>query len=90
LFPDYSLKKIKSELQDIGSPLPDIKLEAHHKSHAASAFYPSGFDEAVIITVDGVGEYDSTVIWKGDRSGVTRHKTFHLNTQIVSGCFSGR
>jgi carbamoyltransferase len=87
LFPDYSLKKIKSELQDIGSPLPDIKLEAHHKSHAASAFYPSGFDEAVIITVDGVGEYDSTVIWKGDRSGVTRHKTFKYPNSL--GLFFG-
>ncbi|MGA9924261.1 MAG: carbamoyltransferase N-terminal domain-containing protein, partial [Isosphaeraceae bacterium] len=29
----------------------------HHESHAASAFYPSPFDEAAILTIDGVGEW---------------------------------
>src|ERR1700746_2373845 len=32
----------------------------HHQSHAASAFYPSPFDEAVILTMDGVGEWATT------------------------------
>ena len=37
----------------------------HHLSHAASAFYPSGFNEAAILTIDGVGEWSSTTIAKG-------------------------
>jgi carbamoyltransferase len=37
----------------------------HHLSHAASAFYPSGFEEAAILTVDGVGEWCTTAIGSG-------------------------
>ncbi len=37
----------------------------HHESHAASAFAPSPFDEAAILTVDGVGEWSTTCIAKG-------------------------
>ncbi len=37
----------------------------HHLSHAASAFYPSGFEEAAIVTMDGVGEWATTSIGKG-------------------------
>jgi carbamoyltransferase len=37
----------------------------HHESHAASAFYPSGFEDAAILTVDGVGEEATTGIWRG-------------------------
>jgi carbamoyltransferase len=37
----------------------------HHLSHASSAFYPSQFEEAAILIMDGVGEFASTTIWKG-------------------------
>jgi carbamoyltransferase len=37
----------------------------HHMSHAASAFYPSGFDKAAILTVDGVGEWTTTTLGRG-------------------------
>ena len=37
----------------------------HHMSHAASAFYPSPFEEAVIVTIDGVGEWNTTTICNG-------------------------
>jgi len=36
----------------------------HHLAHAASAYYFSGFSSAAVLTVDGSGEYESTVIWK--------------------------
>ena len=39
----------------------------HHESHAASAFFPSPFDEAAILTLDGVGEWSTTTY--GDRRG---------------------
>lgn len=38
----------------------------HHLSHAASAFYPSPFDEALILTMDGVGEWATTSVMRGD------------------------
>jgi carbamoyltransferase len=39
---------------------------AHHESHAASAFFPSPFDEAAIATIDGVGEWSTTTIGVGE------------------------
>lgn len=43
----------------------DILFGDHHESHAASAFYPSPFDEAAILTVDGVGEWSTTSLGVG-------------------------
>ena len=42
-----------------------IVFITHHESHAASAFYPSPFDEAAILTMDGVGEWDTATIGVG-------------------------
>ncbi len=42
-----------------------ILFGEHHESHAASAFYPSTFDEAAIICFDGVGEWATTSYWVG-------------------------
>ena len=38
----------------------------HHESHAASAFYPSPFERAAILTIDGVGEWDTSTIGIGE------------------------
>lgn len=43
----------------------DIKYSLHHLSHAASAYYPSGFESACILTVDGVGEWTTLAGWHG-------------------------
>lgn len=43
-----------------------VLFTEHHESHAASAFFPSPFDEAVIITADGVGEWATTTIGVGE------------------------
>jgi carbamoyltransferase len=63
------LKKIMLEkLGELG-PFDAAKLKLlfpeHHLSHAASAFYPSPFDEAAILTVDGVGEWATGIIGHG-------------------------
>lgn len=42
----------------------------HHLSHAASAFYPSPFDEAAVLTVDGVGEWSTATIFHGRGNGL--------------------
>lgn len=46
----------------------------HHMCHAASAFYPSGFDEAAILTYDGAGEWASTLLGYGQGKNI---KKFH-------------
>ena len=46
----------------------------HHHSHAASAFYPSPFDRAAILVMDGVGEWATTSIGEGDGADVRLHK----------------
>jgi carbamoyltransferase len=45
-----------------------VLFTGHHQSHAASAFYPSPFEEAAILTVDGVGEWSTTTIGVGEKN----------------------
>ena len=44
-----------------------IKFSEHHYSHAASAFFPSPFKEAIILTLDGVGEWATTTVAIGKK-----------------------
>ena len=55
---------VKNEVSNLGIKAKFYVCE-HHMSHAASAFYPSPFQEAAIITMDGVGEWATTTIGKG-------------------------
>ncbi len=48
-----------------------VHYVGHHQSHAASAYYASGFADAAVLTVDGVGERETASIWHG-RTGVLR------------------
>lgn len=48
----------------------EILFGAHHESHAASAFYPSPFEEAAFLTVDGVGEWNTTTWGVADDGGI--------------------
>src|SRR3989338_3628499 len=65
----FTRRNIIKELEDIeGKKLlrkPKLIFPEHPLSHAASAFYPSPFEEAAILTVDGVGEWATTTIGKG-------------------------
>jgi carbamoyltransferase len=62
LFMRQMLGKHLAELGDGNAP---IYYPEHHLSHAASAFYPSPFSEAAILTVDGVGEWATATIGRG-------------------------
>lgn len=57
-------KTIRDEMPGLPAECPILFTE-HHQSHAASAFYPSPFDEAAIVTVDGAGEWATTTIGRG-------------------------
>lgn len=49
---------------------PKLLFPEHHLSHAASAFYPSPFDKAAILTIDGVGEWVTTAIGYGNENRI--------------------
>lgn len=46
--------------------LPPLLFTGHHQAHAASAFFPSPFDQAAVLCADGVGEWATTSVWRGD------------------------
>ncbi len=46
--------------------LPPILFSEHHESHAASAFFPSPFEKAVVLCMDGVGEWATASAWMGN------------------------
>ena len=56
-------REIRSYLKGLKNT--PIIFTQHHESHAASAFFPSPFEEAAILTIDGVGEWDTATIGKG-------------------------
>lgn len=60
---------IRYELPELRAETPILFTE-HHQSHAASAFFPSPFEEAAILTVDGVGEWATTTIGVGRGNAV--------------------
>jgi len=69
-----SLQRMDQNFKDIKK----IKFSEHHYSHAASAFYPSPFDEAVILTLDGVGEWATTTVAHGKGNKITMLKEIHF------------
>ncbi len=60
--------EILGELEALGFEQDDTTLlfSSHHESHAASAFYASPFDRAAVLTMDGVGEWATTTIGRGN------------------------
>ena len=74
-------KIIHDELKKLdGYNKRKIKLlfPEHHLSHAASAFYPSPFGEAAILTIDGVGEWATASISHGKGNSITNIKELHF------------
>jgi carbamoyltransferase len=53
------------------SALPPLLFTEHHEAHAASAFYPSPFEKAAILCMDGVGEWATTSAWLGEGHHLT-------------------
>ncbi|MDP8244428.1 MAG: carbamoyltransferase [Candidatus Hinthialibacter antarcticus] len=67
----FMRKMLRDELQKAGLTNPRLLFPEHHLSHAASAFYPSPFEDAAILTVDGVGEWATTTIGHGKGREIT-------------------
>ncbi|MHC5731783.1 MAG: carbamoyltransferase N-terminal domain-containing protein, partial [Nostoc sp.] len=56
--------------------------ESHHRSHAASAFFPSPYDRAAIVTIDGVGEWATGSIGHGNGRELTMLKEMHFPNSV--------
>jgi carbamoyltransferase len=73
-----------------GFDVRSLLFTEHHLSHAASAFFPSPFDEAVILTMDGVGEWATTSVahGKGNRIEILREIHFPHSLGLLYSAFT--
>jgi carbamoyltransferase len=71
LFLKSELKRQLDELCGQWGRPPPLLFSEHHRSHAASAFYPSPFASAAVLCLDGVGEWATTSAWVGDGNRLT-------------------
>jgi len=77
----YQKKLLFSELKKHDKNFKDDKkiyFSEHHLSHAASAFFPSPFEEAIILTADGVGEWATTTVAIGKNNNLEIKKEIHF------------
>jgi carbamoyltransferase len=73
-----SLRELAQAMGDVPQPgsgdslgkhsIPDLLFSEHHLSHAGAAFYPSPFEKAAVLCMDGVGEWATTSAWMGEDS----------------------
>ena len=78
-------KFIRDELNRIDTDknlFKKIYFSEHHMSHAASAFYPSNFNNAVILTLDGVGEWATTSVYIGKNNKIKKYKEIHFPNSL--------
>ncbi len=69
LFMKSNVRKELAKIAGVSEKeVQNIKFSEHHLSHAASAFYPSPFNKAADLCLDGVGEWATTTVWSGDKN----------------------
>ncbi len=78
LFLKQNLRKLLLEIEPFDKKSLKLLFPEHHLSHAASAFYPSPFEEAAILTIDGVGEWATATICHGQGKELTVLKELHF------------
>ena len=81
----FQKKLLFNELKNHDEKFKDVNniyFSEHHFSHAASAFYPSPFKEAVVLTLDGVGEWATTTVAKGSGKNLEIFKEIHFPHSI--------
>jgi carbamoyltransferase len=77
----FQKKMLFDALKEQDNNFNDIKkinFSEHHLSHAASAFFPSPYDEAIILTLDGVGEWATTTVSLGKNNKINILKEIHF------------
>ena len=99
----FQKKLLKEELLKIdfsNRQCDGVLFSEHHLSHAASAFFASAFEEAIVLTMDGVGEWETTTVYYGNKNTLTKIKeirfphslgllysafTYHCGFKVNSG-----
>lgn len=75
---DIIAKALQSEWPLAGGWVDRILFSEHHLSHAASAFFPSPFEDAAVLTMDGVGEWTTTSLAVGSGNTLSLLKEIHF------------
>jgi carbamoyltransferase len=90
LFLRKELKRKLSEIERFDKRKLNMLFTEHHLSHAASAFYPSGFDSAAILTIDGVGEWStaSIAVGEGKKIKFLREMAFPHSVGLLYSAFT--
>ncbi|MEZ5935515.1 MAG: carbamoyltransferase [Alphaproteobacteria bacterium] len=78
LFQKNLLKKELQKIEKVKGIEARLVFAEHHQSHAASAFFPSPFEEAAVLTIDGVGEWATTSLGIGKGHDLTMLKEIHF------------
>lgn len=73
----FMRRLLRKQLSAFGSFNGQLLFTEHHLSHAASAFYPSPFNTSAILTLDGVGEWATATIGKGNQNNIHIIKEMH-------------
>lgn len=86
---DMLLKELRGLDQDLGLA-EKLLFSEHHFSHAASAFYPSPFEEAAVLTIDGVGEWATTSagLGRGSRLDIVKEIHFPHSLGLLYSAFT--
>ncbi|UCF31585.1 MAG: carbamoyltransferase [bacterium] len=81
---------LKEEFEKFGCSRPKLLFPEHHLSHAASAFFPSPFSEAAVLTLDGVGEWATTTIGRGEgnRLSIEKELAFPHSLGLLYSAFT--
>jgi carbamoyltransferase len=74
--------QIERGLNDLGYQAPDVWFVEHHESHAASAFFPSPFESAAVLTFDGVGEWTTSSIGVGRGNRITLERQLYYPNSL--------
>ena len=87
----FMKKEIIKQLKEIDSTFrADIYFSEHHLSHAASAFFPSPFEKALVLTADGVGEWATTSVAVGNlnKLQIKREMSFPSSLGLLYSSFT--
>lgn len=66
---NHRSNNIKRYLKGYGISAP-IDTQWHHESHAAAGFYTSNFNEAAVVVIDAIGEFETLTMWRGSANGL--------------------
>jgi carbamoyltransferase len=90
IFIKKNIRKGLGKIQPYNKKKLTLLFSEHHLSHAASAFFPSGFSEAAILTIDGVGEWATCTIGKakGNRIEIIKELRFPHSVGLLYSAFT--